>query len=230
VSLFLRDGDGQVVRPGSRSLPVSFPPAPAPSEAQLTRAVSRGQTQRPELERLARARAALASELELYENQRAPSVDVGVQASKDFGDKVSYGPDPAFETKAATEVGLTLSLSWPVQQRKARGKAAATRAKLDQLDLERRFLEDAIEAQIRDAHARLVAAHARSTFAMETYRLTRQLEAAERRRLELGQTTILVVNLREEATAKAAKEVVDALTEYHSARAGLAVAAGDRPS
>lgn len=229
VSLFLRDPGGQVVRPELSSMPTSFPPVDAPSQTELDAAVARGLERRPEMARIGRAADGLAQELRFFENQRAPAVDLTVAASKDFGDKASYGPDPAFETKGETELGLSLSLSWPVEQRKARGKAAAIRAKLEQVELERRFLADAIEVQIRDAFAQLLAAFQRAEYALEAFELTRQLEAAERRRLELGQTNIFLVNLREESTAKAAKEVVDALMDYHSARAVLAVAAGDRP-
>lgn len=230
VSMFLRDAEGKVLRPDAGALPVAFPDVHEPNASMMSEAVALGLSHRPEIARLQQVRQGLRSELAFFENQRAPAVDLQVVASKDFGDKVSYGPDPAFETKAATELGLSLSLAWPVEQRKARGKAAAVQAKLQQVELERGFLADAIEVQIRDAYIRLVAAERRTTFAQQAYGLTLQLEAAERRKLELGQSTILVVNLREESTAKSAKELVDALTSYHLARADLAVASSQRPN
>lgn len=229
VSLFLRDTEGRVQRPTAESLPDTFPDVHTPSASLMRQAIAQGLDARPELARLKQVKKSLVAQLDFHENQRAPAVDLQVVASKDFGDKASYGPDPAFGTKGETELGLSLSLAWPVQQRKARGKAAATQAKLRQLELERGFLSDAIEVQIRDAYARLLAAQRRTTLAMEAYGLNRQLESAERRKLALGQSTILVINLREEATAKAAKELVDSLTTYHLARADLAVASSQRP-
>ncbi len=230
VSMFLRSPEGRVLRPDASALPGTFPEVPAPSPTLMSEAIARGLSSRPEIARVKRLQQGLESELHFHENQRAPAIDLQVVASKDFGDTVAYGPNSAFRTKAATELGLSLALAWPVEQRKARGKAAAVRAKLQQVELERGFLADAIEMQIRDAHIRLVAAQRRTTLAREAYKLTLQLEAAERRRLELGQSTIFVVNLREESTAKSAKELVNALTSYHLARCDLSVASSRRPN
>jgi hypothetical protein len=51
------------------------------------------------------------------------------------------------------------------------------------------------------------------------------MEQAERTRLELGESTLLFVNLREQTAAEAAVREVDALGDYHKAVASLRAAA-----
>ncbi|MCB9646452.1 MAG: TolC family protein [Deltaproteobacteria bacterium] len=229
LSMFLRDEAGDPVVPAPERLPPDFPEAaPVPAEG-LEVLLAQGLAVRPELARLERVQAGLRAELAFQENQRAPALDLKVEAAKDLGDPTTYGPDPAFKTRGEAQLGVSLAVTWPVEQRKARGKAAALEAKLRALEAEQGFLRDGVRVQIREAHVALEAARRRAELVDRTYGLTQALEQAERRKLELGQTNIFVVNLREEATAKAAKERVEALAAYHLARADLAVAAGDRP-
>ena len=49
--------------------------------------------------------------------------------------------------------------------------------------------------------------------------VARQLEAAETQRLEAGASTLLVLNLREVATADAARSLAEALSDQHTAHA-----------
>jgi cobalt-zinc-cadmium efflux system outer membrane protein len=228
LSMFVRDEAGGLVRVSPERLPGDLP-APASEAPPLDRLLADALQRRPELGRIARVQAGLEAERAFQENQRAPAIDLRVEAAKDLGDPKPYGPDPSFTTRGETQLGLSLAVVWPVEQRKARGKVAALAAKLEALEAEQGLLRDAVEVQVRDAHVALDAARRQAALAERAYALTRSLEEAERRKLELGQTNIFVVNLREEATAKAAKERVEALTAYHLARADLAVAAGVRP-
>lgn len=216
LSLFLRDDDGRprVAKFNNAPRGLPEPTQRLPIDGSV---VERAFANRPELARYQAIRDQLKRELELASNQRAPRVDLSVEGSQDFGEKRIYGPDPGETTKNETTVGLALSFAWPVQQRKALGKERSTEAKLRSLDAKQSFVKDTIEMEIRDAWSAFDAARARVDLARRTYELTQTVERSERRRFELGASSILQVNLREEASAKAAKDLVDALVDCHSA-------------
>lgn len=102
----------------------------------------------------------------------------------------------------------------------------AARAELGRVDAELRFARDEIAVDVRDAHAAVVAAFERARLAGEQVQLADTLARAELRRFNLGAGDLLLVNLRELATATAAHEQIDALAAYFVATARLRVAMG----
>ena len=65
----------------------------------------------------------------------------------------------------------------------------------------------------------MLAAHERIGRAQESLELARTMEQAERRKFERGISDLLLVNLREKATADAAKIVLQAMLDYFQAQA-----------
>jgi outer membrane protein, heavy metal efflux system len=109
------------------------------------------------------------------------------------------------------EVGATLS--FPLWLCKARGKLRASEAKLRALEEKARFAEDKVLAEVRDAWSQLDAAHERAELARRTAEAVLQVASGERERFELGATTVLFVNLREQSAADAQTALIDALAE-----------------
>ncbi len=217
LSLFLRDSDGQPMLPEPSLLPVGFP-EPEPAErlvgpVELTSVLAR----RPEVLRLEAAREQQRVERELAENQRAPAVDVSVAASRDLG------AGSAKLRKPELELGLVLEL--PTLNRAATGREQLAQAGLARLEAQLRLQRDRVGAEVRDALSALEAARERIEVARRELRLARELEQAERTRFELGESTLLFVNLREQTSAEAAVREVDALNDYHKAVANLRAAA-----
>jgi len=62
--------------------------------------------------------------------------------------------------------------------------------------------------------------------ATESYRLAKTLEAGERKRFDMGVTSILFVNMREQNAVEAAYELYRAQYDYVLARGGLLWAKG----
>ena len=71
-----------------------------------------------------------------------------------------------------------------------------------------------------------VAAHARVALAREQLTAAHELEQSERSRFRLGDSTLLLVNLREQAATDAALQELDALADYHRAKVELRAATG----
>lgn len=217
LSLFLRDAEGEPVVPQPAWLPPGFPePVPAAQVVgplELEGVLAR----RPDVLRLEASRAQQRVEERLARNQRAPAVDVTVAASKDFG---AGSPK---RDKPELEVGLLLDV--PTLNRGASGRARQVEAGVARLEAQLRLQRDRARAEVRDALSALEAARQRVEVARRELGLARELEQAERTRLELGESTLLFVNLREQATAEAAVREVDALADYHKAVASLRAAA-----
>lgn len=152
-------------------------------------------------------RRKLEVERRLAENDLLPRLDVAVLASGDFND------DPV-KSKGEFEVEGALSFSFPVQQRKARGRLAAAEAELRELSAEGRYKQDAIEVEVLDALSAVRNSYRKLVQVREAARLTSQLAVAERRRFELGASTILVLNLREKSAAEAAIDVIEGTAMY----------------
>ncbi len=225
LSLFLRDEEGDPRVPDSRELPVSMPRADVGAARFDPEAlVAEALTRRPELGRLRVARERLQWDVRYADNSALPKVDVLLEVAADFGDKRPYGPDPDLVTKNAAEVGARLELAWPVQRREARGKAAAARAAIRKVDEALRLTRDAIAAEVRDALSEIAAAGERAELAEAAYDAAHRLEEGERRKLELGQSDLLLVQIRESASAEAAREAIAAWADYHAARAWLSAA------
>ena len=68
----------------------------------------------------------------------------------------------------------------------------------------------------------VLAAHERAEVARKAVAVVRELVDAERRRFDLGATTLLFVNIREQQVAEAALDEIDARLAYQKALAELA--------
>lgn len=218
----LRDVRGALVVPPPDRLPSAFPEPPAvdPHEAGLADALGR----RPELQRLALQRKVAQVELRLARNMRSPRIDVDAYVAKDLG---RVAPEFRYLLPAEFVAGVTIEV--PLALRTARGKLRRAEAERARVDAELRWMNDVVAVELHDAHSALVAAHARVGLAREQLQVAHALEQAERRRFELGDSTLLFVNLREQAAADAATQELDALTDYHRAFVDLRVAAGLHP-
>lgn len=218
----LRDGDGQMVVPGPSQLPSGFP-APARPPDDIDAIVEDAWQRRPDLLRLSLQREIARVEQKLARNNRAPKIDLEAMVAKDLG-----FVDPVDQVLLPTDVVTAVTFEMPLPLRQARGNLRRADAEVARIEAELRFLRDSIAAEVRDAYAALVAAHARVELARAQVDAARQLAEAERTRFQRGDSTLLFVNLREQAAADAQQLELEALADYHRAVADLRAAAGLR--
>lgn len=218
LSLYYRDAEGQPRLPDLSRQPAAVP---LPIEAQLRPfdgLLALARARRPELQRLELQRRQTETELELQKNQQAPGIDVTLMGAQDFGNSKSK---PNRE-----ELYAGLNIDIPLQRRVATGRAQVARANLQRLGHELRLAEDRIAAEVRDAQSSLAAARQRMELAARQRKAAEQLEDGERTRFELGDSTLLVVNLREMAKGDAALLQADSAIALHKAQADLDAALG----
>ncbi len=221
LSMFLRDRRGRPLAPDDFAPPGLVLP-PRLADTELTRDVGAAHQRRPDLEIAALRIQVVDVDIRVARNARLPSLGAQAYAAKDIGD------GPASITPA--EVGVGLALELPIPLRTARGELATATAQSRRLTEERRFLRDRVEVEVRSAHAEMSASRRRAQIAGRQADLAETLAEAERSRLGLGDSNILVVNLREEAAADAAASAIDAIADYRKARARYQVATGVLPT
>ncbi|HMV67507.1 MAG TPA: TolC family protein, partial [Myxococcota bacterium] len=124
------------------------------------------------------------------------------------------------------KVGGLLDVALP--QRAARGKLDRSLQEQRVVAIERGYLADRVETEVRAAWTVLDAAHARVTLAGELARLASELEAAVRTGFDVGDRSLFDVYLREQATLAARAQWVDAVTDRHVAEAELLAVTGGR--
>jgi outer membrane protein TolC len=107
------------------------------------------------------------------------------------------------------------------------GRADAASATLGRIEQQRTFTRDRIEADVRDARSALRGSRDRIEATRREVKLALELEDAERTRFEQGDSTLLIVNIREQQSAEAELREVDALLDYHRAVADWKAARGD---
>ncbi len=163
---------------------------------------------RPDLALYAVTEAGLQVDLARAENLAVPKVDARLWARGDLGDPRVIGPDALSVMKA--EVGVGVEFGLPLQRREALGELAAVKADLRALAAERSWAEAQVAATLAGLVAERDAARTRARLAREAYGAAVALERAEGQAFLLGQSTLVVLNLREEATAEAGLSVAEA--------------------
>lgn len=116
--------------------------------------------------------------------------------------------------------------SMPLFNRQARGKVTHAEAEQERLTYELWNAEQKVSLDVDNWVSAIVRARDRVRAATEAYRLAKVLEEGERKRFDMGATSILFVNTRERNAVDAAYELYRAQYEYVLARGGLLWAKG----
>ncbi len=170
---------------------------------------------RPEPQALRHLAARMAVAQRLAETERQPGLDLEVDAGFGLGEAQRYGADEW--SKTGIRAGGRLVFTWPWPMRKARGSARAAQASRDAVDAELQLWGETIRVEVQDALLALRASRERLLLARQAANAAQTLEVAERRKFELGQSDLVVVNLRETATADAQTKAAEAWGELQGA-------------
>lgn len=218
LSLFYRDNLGKPLLVKDNQSP-EFPIPMGIEESKLPQDIALALEQRPELEVLNAEYRKANVDLQEARNDFLPNLDAQLITSQDVGEPTSSKRDKSeFELEAALFVDV------PLQRRKAKGKTIAAEAKMSQINIKRRFVQEKITAEVRAVYAALLAAYERVQETQESVELAQYMVRFEQRRFELGETNLLPVFLREQAAILAADANVDALVDYYIAEANYTAA------
>ena len=223
LSMFLRGADGAPRQPDGARLPDGFPPTRGRVAIDGATAEQHALAQRPELRRFHLLAQQTRVDRRLADNQRKLGLDFYISGAKDFG--------PIYDPKLLKpELELALVLDIPLFTRVQDGRFQAAQANLSRLEQQTRFARDRLIADVRDATSAITMSEERILATAREVVTSGQLVEMERRRFELGEGTLLLVNLREQSLAEARQREVDALADYFKALASQRAAVGGPPA
>ncbi len=221
LSLYWRNEGAEPVLPKPSQLPSRIELLPALPSMKAHDFVEHALSRRPEV---AAARLKLAqaeTKLELAENSLSPRLDVEVVGARDLGS----GSKTLKKTLApwVMETGLVFEL--PLQQRKARGKRQEALSMCESQRIEVGWVQDQVRNEVQNLLSARKVAWRKANLTAEGLRVSREVVIAERRRLDLGSTDLIKLNLVEQYAFTAASKYIDALGHLHSTDASLRSAA-----
>lgn len=222
LSLFLRNEIGEPLIAGPERLP-AFPAMTKAEVSDFQASLESAYENRPELKRIRLQREALEVELRLAINQTLPTMNAFVAGSQDVGrGKPTTGPNRLDRT--AFEVGMEFQV--PIQRRDALGRVETARAQVRQFVSQEQYQRDSIRAEVQSTFATVERAYELHQQALRRVELARQVAEAERQRLKDGDSDVLRVTLREQATFDAELLEVTAKLDYFRAVADYRAALG----
>lgn len=214
LSLFLRKTDGSPRVPTADERP----PLPEPAAVDIAHggAEALALSRSPEIQRIEIQSRRASIERELAGNQRLPGIDVIVAGSKDLGPGDPKRGLPVLEVTALVDI--------PILNRVGNGRADAADAALRRNHELLRLARDRAVADVRIALAGLDSSRTRVAATAQELAVARTLAEGELQRFQLGESNLLLVNLREQASAEASVRHVDVLGDFHRAVASLRAA------
>lgn len=213
LATFLWTDDGS---PASfRYAPPSPQMPPSVDTSRQSAAVETALSRRPKLRMMDVKQRQTQIERRLARARLRPDLKLEAQA-------VSYTESPL----NVTDVKVGVKIDQPLFFRGRRSGAQKTQIKLQDLNLKRDVAERKVRADVESALAALSQARRRTRSARRNRRLTRELRQAEQRRFEEGESTLFVLNKREQSLAKARKQLVSAETSALKAYATYQWATG----
>ncbi|MGD9681254.1 MAG: TolC family protein [Candidatus Obscuribacterales bacterium] len=186
------------------------------SEADIASATKRALSKRPELQLIDLRRDVARVELRLARNLMLPQVNLIYRQGADTG-----------TNGIGMVLGGGVEMSVPLRQRRARGLARQAELDLKDLDIEEQFLRQRITLEVEDAASEVNAAFGRLNQAEEELERARRVEQGEQARFDLGDSSLLVVNLRQRARAEAEKKRIETYGDYLKGLAAFEIVSGN---
>jgi len=218
LSLYYRAPDGRPERPAVARVPALSPPLAEDAFPNEEDAIRVAFMRRPELQALRLKREQQDVALRYAENLTLPYLNLYTDLSRDIGAGAPSRVPSIFQGG--------MSFAVPLQNRAASGKRVQARAKLEAVRAEIRWTEDQIRTEVQNALSARQAARRALDLVSQEVTVARELEALERDRFTLGDSTQFLVNLRELATADAAFREARALADYQKAVVAVEAATG----
>ncbi len=168
---------------------------------------------------------ALDVERRLKIEKRKPVLDLNYNL---LGNGWSFFPTPSTDGPGVllNDIKWGIQFSYPILNRKARGDLQITQIKTAQTDFALRQKRQEIEMKVQQYANELNNLSSQINLYQGIVSNRRILLAAENTRFSLGESSVFLINTREQAWLDAQVKYLKLLSEYQKAQAGLRWAAG----
>jgi outer membrane protein TolC len=151
----------------------------------------------------------ISNEKSFFDNQLNPKIDLFFETSQELG--------PYDSARSPTELRSGLQIEIPLERNTAKGKKEALSSQTQSLEIKYKFLQDKIRNELRDTYNSILTSIERYKAVSEEVSLTFRLEKDERTRFKQGDSNILFINLREQASADVSIRLYEIQAEYQKA-------------
>ncbi|HMP80355.1 MAG TPA: TolC family protein, partial [Pirellulaceae bacterium] len=221
LSLFLRDPTGRPLQVSDQRRPATFPELVLPELPHSDEEIRRVLQAHPALAVLNLQIQQQQVDVQLARNLVLPRLDLFWETSQDLGAASSASRD-----KSPFELETGFVADVPLQRREAVGQLAAARARLEQLQWERSFLEDSLMTSLQEQIAAMANARQRFERALANVRLAEQALEIGRRAFLAGDIDLIVLNIYEQSLADAVLLQIDAQRAFFLAAVEYRLALG----
>lgn len=189
-----------------REAPERIPLPSLPTNEQVARDRQNAVLSRPEVRRIELQQKFAEIDVQLAEENMRPNIEANASAMF-----YTLGNSPLENYK------LGFTVSQPLLFRGASGQKQLSQITADRVFLQKLQAQRSVAADVENSLSALERAQARIQLAEEEVKLLEILESAERTRFSAGESTLLIVNIRERATAEARGRLVAAKADFQRA-------------
>ncbi len=238
LSLYYRDSTGVPLIASNDQIPSLSDAIDALSLEDINGLVSNAFSCRPEISLIELDMRKVCLDIKKARNDLLPQLNAQVSVSQDFGDPTSASAAASsstqslfvfFDEKDEFQVDASVLWSQSLQRRKAHGKIRSLSGKLQQLRIKQEFLQQKIEAEVRQNYRLTAAASEQIQVAAQSLELARRLSSAARDRYDEGDVDLFEIILREQQELDSAAELIDSRLNFFANRAFLNAAVGCDP-
>lgn len=207
VFLWLGNGNTTNFTPQQLTeLPRSMPPEPPVDSLRVQADRTAALMLRPEMQRIDFNQQNTQLDLNLAYEFQKPFIETKAEWYYPLGSEV-----------ALNNYKLGINFAMPVFFRTANAQVDLFNISLDRINLQRAQVSRLVQAEVDNAFNALQRAADRIRAADREVVYATQMEDGERRRFNAGETSLLIVNLRERAAAEARVRLVNARADYFRA-------------
>lgn len=218
LSIYLRDKDGNTYTPKLSQVPTSI--RYTKNKDIFENSLQKALNNNPELKIISNNLESMNAELNYLNNQRLPDINIAVAVSKDAG--------PGSETREPLVLDAGFRVKAPLWMRSAEGKINEQKAVIEQANLQYNFVKDQVKIDVKNVHIALDTAYKQIELAKQELELSIKLEQAEKEKFKLGDSNILFINIREQATAEAKIKEINAIINYNQVLADYKAVLSDQ--
>lgn len=201
LSVFLWNQDG-TPKPLT-AMPTRLPQLPSVSAFQIQNDKRVALAQRPEIGQIEFEQRSASVDLAFNSEFQRPFIELSAEA-------MQY----KFSTIGVNDYRFGLTVSQPLLFREANSNVQLAEIKVRRTDLKRLEVERKVLANVDDAISAIERAKERVEVAEREVQYANLVQEGERRKFQIGESTVLILNLRERATADAQNKLVEARADY----------------
>ena len=138
--------------------------------------------------------------------------------------------DNPFESYSTNDYKWGFNFSMPILLRKGRGDLQLTKIKIQQTDLDRQQEGLSLQNKIRALHTEIENLYGQIELFRDAVNNYQRMLNGEKRKFEEGESSLFIVNSRENSLISAEVKLIELLSKYQKAKAGLELALGGMES